>query len=364
MKNRLFMNIKLFLVLTLALFFSTVGHTACQRGGGLFDDKDISTSLASLPPSIVITNDNYTAGTVIATTGWSQGNNDQLTIQGCGRSYVVGFFYLGSPQVEAAAGTQIMPTNIKGLGVRVTAMNQAGPNDGATVVDNNWHSGSGSREDHTLRNSQYLVELVATGGPITPGTLQISGTLAQVEFRESASHSADGDVASNIVLQNTQIVIKAVGCNADTSQINFNFNTLNVTDFDAQTRAGSAPDQTVNLTCEPGTNVSLSVTAVEASGDNANHTVMALTGAGNSDVASGIGVQLGLKARTYDSGSDGLPLNKNVAVVSSTRSGSEYTSGGAQAQEQLVFSAVYYKTAATVTAGNANATATLTLTYN
>lgn len=314
--------------------------------------------------SIIISNSDYTAGTVVYTSTWALGSNEQLTIQGCGKTYVVGFFYLTSPQVNSAAGTQIMPTNITGLGVRVKAMNQAGPNDGATVVDNGWHSGSGTRDDHTLRNSQYMVELVATGGPIAAGNLQLSGTVAQVEFRESASHGAAGDIATNLVLTNTTVEMKALGCNADTSQISFNFNNLNASEFDAKSKAGSAPDQTVNLTCDTGTNVSLSVTAVEAAGDSANHTVMALTGAGNADVASGIGVQLGLKMRTYDSGSDGLPLNKDIALITSTRSGSQPVIGGAQAVEQLVFNAVYYKTASTVTAGTANASATLTLTYN
>lgn len=358
------MNIKLYLLMVFTLLISVTGHAACQRGGGLFDDKDISTSYITLPDSIIVTDSNYTAGTVLYSSTWAVGTNDQLTIQNCSRSYVVGYFYLNSPQVNAAAGTQIMPTNITGLGVRATAMNQAGPNDAATPVDNDWHSGSGTRDDHVLRNSQYRVELVATGGPISAGTLQFSGAFAQVEFRESASHGADGDIASNIVLTNTQVVIKAMGCDADTSQISFNFDRLNVTDFDGKTRAGNAPDQTVNLTCETGTNVSLSVTAVEASGDSANHTVIELTGAGGGDVAKGIGVQLGLKTRTYDSGSNGLPLNQDIVLINSSRNGSQYISGGAQAQEQLVFNAVYYKTLSTVTAGTANATATLTLTYN
>lgn len=358
------MNMKLYLLMVFTLLVSAAGHAGCKRGGGLFDNKDISTSTISLPENIVITNSDYSAGTVIYSSGWDTGSNDKLTIEGCGRSYVVGYFYPNSPQANAAAGTQIMPTNITGLGVRVTAMNQAGPNDGATAIDNDWHSGSGSREDHTLRNSQYMIELVATGGPIASGVLQFSSPLAQVDFRESASHGADGDIASNVVLTNSHVTIKAMGCHADTSQISFNFSSLNVTDFDDKHRAGSAPDQTVNLTCETGTNVSLSVTAVEASGDSADHTVMALTGAGNGDVASGIGVQLGLKMRTYDSGIHGLTLNQDIVLINSSRYGNQYHSGGAEAQEQLVFNAVYYKTASTVTAGTANATATLTLTYN
>lgn len=358
------MNIKKLLLLAILFSFSHISHADCHRGSGMFDDKNISTSYILLPSNIVVENRDYSAGTILYTSGWVSGSNDDLTISGCGRSYVVGYYYLNSPQIEAAAGTEVMPTNLTGIGVRVTAMNQAGPNDSPTPVDNNWHSGSGTRDDHTLRNSQYMVELVATGGPISAGSLTFGSPLAQVDFRESASHSANGDIASNVVLSNTQVVIKAMGCNADTSSLNFNFNTINVTEFETQSVIRAPEDQTLNLSCEVGTNISLSVAAPEASGDNANHTVIALTGAGSEGVASGVGVQLGLKARTYDSGSQGLPLNQSIAIISSQRNANLYSSGGAQAQEPLTFSASYYKTAGSVTAGTANATATLTLTYN
>ncbi|WP_336219653.1 type 1 fimbrial protein [Citrobacter amalonaticus] len=358
------MNIKKLFLLASLFFFSHLSLADCQRGTGLFDDKSISTSYISLPGNIVVENSDYSAGTVLYSSGWVAGSNDDLTMSGCGRSYVVGYFYLNTPQVEAPGGTQLMPTNLSGIGVRVTAMNQAGPNDSPTPVDNDWHAGSGTRDDHTLRNSQYMVELVATGGPISAGTLSFGSPLAQVDFREDPSHSAAGDIASNVVLNNTQVVIKAMGCNADTSSLRFNFDTINVTEFDTQNVIRAPEDQTVNLTCEVGTNVSLSVAAAEASGDNANHTVIALTGAGSEGVATGLGVQLGLKARTYDSGTQGLPLNQLLTIISSQRNGNLYTSGGAQAQEPLTFSASYYKTAGTVIAGTANATATLTLTYN
>lgn len=339
-------------------------EAACKRGGGLFADKSLSTTTISLPSNLIVESRNYEAGEEIYTSGMKNGSNDDLTIEGCGNDYVVGYFYNYSPQVESSAGTEIMPTNIQGIGVVVKAANQAGPNDATMAVDNTWHNGSGSRGDHTLRDSQYMITLVATGGPISSGTLTFGSPIAQVDFRESSSHGADGDVASNLVLSNTDVVIKAMGCTADVSAISFPFGTLNLDEFSGQTKVGSAPSKDVNLSCEPGTNVSLSVSAAQSTDAGANNTVIALTGAGTEGVATGVGVQLGLKTSGYDSGENGLALNTDIPLITSTRSDNHVTSGGAAGAEKLTFSAVYYKTAAAVTPGKANATATLTLTYN
>ncbi|HEP1894391.1 type 1 fimbrial protein [Kluyvera cryocrescens] len=347
----------------LFILFSQPSFANCARGGGIFADKSISTSTIALPANVVVESRSYSAGDPLYDSGWKSGSNSDLTISGCGRNYVVGFFYLNGPQVDSPGGTQVMPTNIPGLGVRVTAQNQAGPYDGAMPIDNNWHDGDRG-SDHELRNSQYKVELVALGGPISSGQLSFGSPLAQVEFRESRSHTAYGDVASNVALTNTNVTIKAMGCNADVSSINFAFGSIKMAEFDSTTKIAAPDTQTVTLSCESGTNVSLSLNGTPAAGNNANNTVIALTGEGNADVASGIGVQLGLQSSGYNSGSNGLPLNQSVTLFSSSRNGSTYSSGGTGSQEQLIFSASYFKTGAVVTAGSANSSASITLTYN
>ncbi|HDG1674333.1 TPA: type 1 fimbrial protein, partial [Kluyvera cryocrescens] len=346
----------------LFILFSQPSFANCARGGGIFADKSISTSTIALPANVVVESRSYSAGDPLYDSGWKSGSNSDLTISGCGRNYVVGFFYLNGPQVDSPGGTQVMPTNIPGLGVRVTAQNQAGPYDGAMPIDNNWHDGDRG-SDHELRNSQYKVELVALGGPISSGQLSFGSPLAQVEFRESRSHTAYGDVASNVALTNTNVTIKAMGCNADVSSINFAFGSIKMAEFDSTTKIAAPDTQTVTLSCESGTNVSLSLNGTPAAGNNANNTVIALTGEGNADVASGIGVQLGLQSSGYNSGSNGLPLNQSITLFSSSRNGSTYSSGGTGSQEQLIFSASYFKTGAVVTAGSANSSASITLTY-
>lgn len=360
---RLHMNIKQLLFCSCLIFFSQHSFASCARGGGIFDNKNISTSTIALPANVVIESRTYTAGETLYDSGWQMGSNADLTISGCGRNYVVGYFYLHSPQMDSPAGTVVMPTNITGLGVKVSAEHQAGPYDDPMPIDNNWHGGDGG-SGHELKNSGYKVELVALGGPISSGQLSFGSPLAQVEFRESSSHSANGDVATNVALTNTNVAIKAMGCNADVSSISFGFDKVKVAEFDSATKVAAPQTQTVTLTCESGTNVSLSLNATPAAGNNDNNTVIALTGEGNADVASGIGVQLGLQSSGYNSGSNGLPLNQNITLFSSSRNGSTYSSGGTGSQEQLIFNASYFKTGAVVTAGSANSSASITLTYN
>lgn len=357
------MKINQLILFILFILFSQQSLAVCARGGGIFADKNISTSTIALPANLVVESRSYTAGETLYDSGWKSGSNTDLTISGCGKNYVVGFFYLNSPQVESPKGTQIMPTNITGLGVRVSAQNQAGPYDSAMPIDNDWHNGDRG-STHNLNNSQYKVEFVTLGGPISSGQMSFGSPLAQVEFRESSSHTAYGDVASNVALTNTNVTIKAMGCNADVSSINFAFGSIKMAEFDSTTKIAAPDTQTVTLSCESGTNVSLSLNATPAAGNNANNTVIALTGEGSADVASGIGVQLGLQSSGYNSGSNGLPINQNITLFSSLRNGSTYSSGGTGAQEQLIFSASYFKTGSQVTAGSANASASLTLTYN
>lgn len=350
------------LTLLLALFISHSSFAACSRGGGLFDDKSISTSTINLPKNLLVTSAGHQPGEVFYDSGMNSGSNSKLTISGCGRNYVVGFFFQNSPQSGGSPGSYIMPTNIPGIGVKVFTLKQAGPYDSSFGVDNNWHPGDGG-SSHTLNGSAYQVQIVATGDPISSGTLSFGSPLAQVEFRESASHTANGDVASNVVLSNANVIIKATGCTADVSGINFAFGNLDASIFETQKTVSAPATQDVNLSCEPGTNVSLTVTAAAASEDTTG-TLITLENAGGAGIADGIGVQLGLKSRLYDSGSDGLPLNTSIPLITSTRGSGAVTSGGTESLEKLTFSALYYKIKSTVTPGKANATATMTLTYN
>ena len=103
---------------------------------------------------------------------------------------------------------------------------------------------------------------------------------------------------------------------------------------------------TINLNCDAGTRINASLSGTQ-SAETSNDSILALSGAGTSGVASGIGIQL-----LY--GGAPLKLNNNI-VLKTSAGGQEFPPGA--------FTARYFQTKDNVTAGSANATATLNITY-
>lgn len=359
---------------SILFLLSFSSFASCKR-----DSNDsVSVSTIALPDNIVINSSGYAAGTILYDSGYVGGSDNKVTIGHCSNRYYVGFLYLSSPQTGVSIGDRVYPTGLDGIGVRVYTLNQAGPYDDERAIDNSWQNGDANflASSHTLNNSSYRLQLVATGGKISSGTLRLPSPLARVDFRESKSPSGDGDIASRLTVSSSQINVKATGCTSNVVALNFAMSDINMTRFDASPRVGGVTRE-VNLTCEPGTNVSLTLQAPAVSGgDNQNNTLIALSQEGESTVADGVGVQLNLRLASgkYDSGQSGLPLNTPIPILSSQRvsnSSRGYTAfsdlsnpGGAAAGETLTFTADYYKNKSTITPGKANAAGAMTLTYN
>ncbi|EPO1790488.1 type 1 fimbrial protein [Cronobacter turicensis] len=351
---------------------STATHAACERRRA----DDISVSSVHLPEHILVESGNYAQNTVLYDSGYISGSDDEVEIHNCNQGYYVGFLYLNAPQTGSTLGMHIYPTNLEGVGVRVFTLNQAGPYDDETTIDNDWRRGDGSLfgNNHTLRGSAYRLQLVATGGRIGSGRLTLPSPLARVDFRERESESSNGDIASQLNVSSTAVDVKAMGCSADTASLNFIMGNIDAAAFDNSVQVGEA-QKAVTLSCEPGTNVTLELQAAAARGVD-NNTVIALSDAGSPNVAAGVGVQLNLKLASggYDSGKNGLPLATPIPLLTSQRTVnvdqrySYFTDpsnpGGAGASETLLFTANYYKTGTEVTPGIANAAGTLTLSYN
>ena len=364
----------IYLLGTVLFLLSFSSHADCTR-----DKNDgVSVSTISLPDHILINSGSYTRGTILYDSGFIAGSDGKVTIKDCYQNYYVGFIYLSAPQTGSMIEENIYPTNLEGVGVRVYTLNQAGPYDSSRAIDNSWQAGDGGMlySSHTLNNSSYQLQLVATGGAIRSGTLTLPSPLARVDFRENKTMTSSGDVASSLSVSGSQVDVKAMGCIADRAALNFDMSDINVTRFNTASRVGGVT-QALTLSCEPGTNVAVTVQAPSVTdGDNQNNTLIALSESGASGVAQGVGVQLNLRLASgrYDSGQNGLPLNTPVAILTSQRvtHGSEgYTAfsdpgepGGALASETLTFTADYYKTQSTVTPGKANAAGTLNFIYN
>lgn len=220
--------------------------------------------------------------------------------------------------------------------------------------------------NHSHYNPVYQLQLIATGGAIASGSaLTLGNPTSTVSIKDG-----DGTMAASSlrVTGSTQIQLVPMGCDVDVTSLLFQMGNVSASEFNKATKVGSA-QQNLTLTCEPGTNVTLKVSASSAQGDNPDNSVISLGWA--PDAATGVGVQLNLNGKA-------LPLNTDLTLFSSSRttvlnSGAEASyrvfsnpdnPGGASGTERLSFTTNYYKTGSEVKAGQANANGTLNFTYN
>lgn len=169
-----------------------------------------------------------------------------------------------------------------------------------------------------------------------------------------------GTIASGVLATNygddgvTMVTINLVGaavsglsCSLNTPSLTFPIGDVLAASFG--TTVGTIPPgaqntQNLGLNCNANANITVTLMGTQ-NPDVSNTSVLALSGQENSDVASGVGVQL-----LY--GGNPLVLNTPILLKTST--------GGA---ESLPLTARYYQTKNTVTTGKANASATLNITY-
>jgi type 1 fimbria pilin len=150
----------------------------------------------------------------------------------------------------------------------------------------------------------------------------------------------DNEVPVNI----NNFRVTALACSLTNSTISVPLGDVQSSAFTGITT--TAGDKTFNLglSCDKDANINVAL-AGSQNADTADTSVLALTNAGQSGTASGVGVQL-----LY--GSVPLKLNNNILLKASA--------GG---QETLPFSARYYQTQTAIGAGLANSSATLNITY-
>lgn len=338
-----------------------------------------SVSMTNLPEKILVNAGSYSAGTILYDSG--KITRAQTTLLNCeGETYAL--FKWASDNAGTLIGDNIYTTSVSGVGIRVKVwLNITGEYGGDTndfssdyqthyIGDANYYlgkpTGFGDSFATTNYSPAYQLQLVATGGPIASNsTLTFGDPISRVSVQDNIGTTS---ISPLHISGTTTIQLIPMGCVTNSSGLNFAMGTVSASAFNTATKVGAA-QQSVTLSCEPGTNVSMRVTATEAGGDNPDNTVMALTT--DSNVATGVGVQLNLNG-------EALPLNTDISLYSSSRTtvtnsdaDAGYTvftnpdsPGGAYAIQSLQFSANYYKTGATVTAGSANAAGVITFTYN
>ncbi|EKH6435695.1 TPA: type 1 fimbrial protein [Klebsiella oxytoca] len=362
-----------YFLLLLMLVFPIYGWS-CSSGANYGD-----VTMANLPEQILINAGSYSAGTVLYDSGRITRSNTQ--VWNCeGKMYAR--FEWSSANAGALTGDHIYTTSVPGIGLRVKVwLNITGEYDGDTddflpdytehyIGDSEFYLGrpGGFLDIYATTNYSpaYQLQLVATGGAIASNSsLSIKDPISSVSLKDSTGTMV---ISQLHISGTTQIKLTPMGCTAGTTALNFPMGSVKTSEFTLSSIAGSA-QQTLMLSCEPGTNISMRVTATEAEGDNPNRSVIALTAGEN--VATGVGVQLSLNGKV-------IPLNTSFYLSTSSRSvtlnaGAEASyatftypnnPGGAAASNSLIFSTNYYKTGAEVTPGTANASGTITFTYN
>lgn len=185
-------------------------------------------------------------------------------------------------------------------------------------------------------NNSRVIKLIKTG-PIASGSLQ-SGLVAK------SYTDGGGDIAKYYISGGS---VTSLACSLTTQSVSVPLDPVLANSFTAVNSTKGDKPFTIGLSCNAGARINASLSFAQNS-ETSNNSVIKLTGAGSSGVATGVGIQL-----LY--GSTILKNNTNVVLKTA--------SGGSQEFPAGAFTARYFQTKSTVTTGDANATATLNLTY-
>lgn len=264
-------------------------------------------------------------GTVLATanTGsWSSG----AALFGCTTTWV--YQWELSMFTNPSAINGVYNTNINGIGIRITNVRalktfpytQNMPANTFAVL------------------TDVKAELVKTIPNGTEGGSISLGTLAKALIT-GEMYTEEVDMGVNKIIP--------VACSILTPSLTFPIGDILLSDFGSTVGTiplGAQNTQNLGLSCEDGANINVELSATP-NPDVADKSVLALTGQGQSGIATGVGVQL-----LYN----GSPLKINNRLILNRSNGG---------QELFPITARYYQTRSSVTTGIANASATLNLTY-
>lgn len=230
----------------------------------------------------------------------------------------------------------IAATNVAGIGVRLTLRQTSSLTDFVYIANQALSVDYGDM--WYMEQAIWLIELIKTG-PISSGHLA-TGTWAGFSVIPGAGASW---ITTSLTVTGANN-ITSVACSLNSTSINvplgdvldIKFTGVGVTTGDKVFNVG--------LTCDKDAKINVALAGTQNS-EASDTSVLALTNAGQTGTAKGVGVQL-----LYG----GVPLKINNNILLKTSPGG---------QETLPFTARYYQTNKQVTAGKANSSATLNITY-
>ncbi|MBL5826384.1 fimbrial protein [Serratia fonticola] len=240
----------------------------------------------------------------------------------------------------------IYPTGAPGVGyiwksgeLLSSFIGTAYPVSGTSVQYSRTWKVSSDFTNYTVGRSAYIALVkyaTIQSGPVP--SLQIGQDGAMVAYN-SQIQTGLGSIffASNVI-------VNVLACSIGNANIQVPLEDVMADTFTAAGTTAKPKDFNLELNCDAGARVNAMLTGAQNT-DTSAAGVLQLTGAGSAGVASGVGIQI-----LYNNAP--LALNNNMVLKTSA--------GG---QETFPFTAQYYQTKDSVTAGSANAIATLNLTY-
>jgi len=305
------------LILALMFWSQQIWALGCTLRNGL-TTKNINLQ------SIVVQRDTP-IGTVLATVPVPSSGTTLGDCQAGGYSYG-GIL----PYASTAVGNNVYQTATPGIGIRVSQMYAA---NGSFVPSSASFNGPVSFADQPV-----TVEVIKTGN-MQSGQMN-SGVVAQYRW----TGTSPGWITAMQIQFAAPVRVTVLSCSVNTPNLAVPMGDFLNTDFPNIGATSPAVPVNINLNCSANANVWVSVNATaDPSGTTG---AISLTGAGNTNFAGGIAVQM-------------LDANKNPLGLNNKFRYANAVAGGALT---IPWSARYLRTG-TVKVDAANATATVSITY-
>lgn len=306
-------------VVFLLATYSLPSMATCSALNG-WSGKTIS---FNFPATIPVQRDLPVGGTISSiSTPLVAGSQEYLSCTGVSTLLNSGYLNGWVPPV-----TGITPTNVPGVGIRITLVNQATPR----VVPFELATIGGT---YSLINANWTVELIKTG-PVSAG---------QIALGRYAGFAVKSAYWITYIEAGSGGQIVPVSCSVSNTAISVPLGEVNVSQFIGPGSTPKTYNFNVALDCDAGTKVNITLDGTHDSSGIPG--VLALSPSAGT-VAQGAGVQL-LHG--------GTPVALGVPIATGTAA----TAGN----YNIPLVAQYYQTADTVRPGVANSAATFTMTYN
>jgi len=301
-----------------ALLVSSLVQAACNFGDA------VSAQTGTFNFGNVIVQRDTPVGTVLASAS-SGAIAGGVTLFGCTTAWAINLDLTKFTTLSGVNG--VYQTNLAGVGLKIaisggTAFPTTLAYNGQTYV--------------SVPAPGIIAQLVKTsatgvqGGSITPGNV------AKISISGSPQYYTNFNIGTSTVTP--------VACSLQTPSVNVPLGNVQAALFTGVNSTLATTSFNLGLNCDANTRVNVSMSGTQNT-DTANTSVLALSGAGNADVAKGVGAQI-LYNNTPMKIGDNLLLKTSIGGI-----------------ETFSFQARYYQTLATVMPGKANTTATLNVTY-